>query len=85
MIDGAYWRDFENGVVVAAPDGVKVSFDNMYVDISTGEVYLTEEWENIFKFLESEIARQPIGELLVNEGGQKILKEKRVGGAFKPR
>ena len=35
--DGAYWREFENGFVVAAPDGASVSFGEEYVDVTSGE------------------------------------------------
>ena len=36
--DGAYWRDFENGVVVSSPNvNVNVVFDVDYVDVTTGE------------------------------------------------
>ena len=36
--DGAYFREYENGVVVAAPNGVTVSFDDEYTDSSIGEI-----------------------------------------------
>ncbi len=36
-VDGAYWREFENGFVVAAPDGAAVSFDEALTDVSSGE------------------------------------------------
>jgi hypothetical protein len=35
--DGAYWREFERGFVVAAPDGASVSFDEEYTDVTSGE------------------------------------------------
>jgi len=35
--DAAYWREFENGFVVAAPDGASVSFGEEYVDVTSGE------------------------------------------------
>jgi hypothetical protein len=35
--DGAYWREFENGFVVAAPDAASVSFDEEYIDATSGE------------------------------------------------
>ena len=35
--DGAYWREFENGFVVAAPEGTIVSFDEALTDVSSGE------------------------------------------------
>jgi hypothetical protein len=34
--DGAYLREFEKGVVVAAPNGTLVSLDRICVDVSTG-------------------------------------------------
>jgi len=37
MKDGAYWRDFEKGFVVAAPDGVEVSFEEDVIDVTSGE------------------------------------------------
>jgi hypothetical protein len=39
--DGAYYRDYEKGVVVSAPDGASVSFDEEHVDASTGETSKT--------------------------------------------
>jgi len=37
--DGAYWRDFENGVVISSPDTiVTASFDEQYTDVTSGEV-----------------------------------------------
>jgi len=37
--DLAYWRDFDNGVVVSSPNSnVTVTFENDYVDITTGEI-----------------------------------------------
>ncbi len=39
--DGAYWREFENGFVVAAPDGASVSFDEEYVDATSGEASMS--------------------------------------------
>jgi hypothetical protein len=36
-IDGAYWREFERGFVVAAPEGASVSFDEEYTDVTSGE------------------------------------------------
>jgi len=36
-VDSAYWREFENGFVVAAPDGAAVSFDEALTDASSGE------------------------------------------------
>ncbi len=35
--DGAYWREFENGFVVAAPSGASVSFGEEYTDMTSGE------------------------------------------------
>jgi hypothetical protein len=35
--DGAYWREFENGFVVAAPEGATVSFDEMLTDVTSSE------------------------------------------------
>ncbi|TRO49394.1 hypothetical protein E2P65_01190 [Candidatus Bathyarchaeota archaeon] len=35
--DGAYWRAFEKGFVVAAPNGASVTFDEEYVDVTSGE------------------------------------------------
>jgi hypothetical protein len=37
--DNAYWRDFENGVVVSSPDAdVNVSFDVNYTDVTTDQM-----------------------------------------------
>ena len=36
-LDGAYWREFEKGFVVAAPEGATVSFDEEYTDVTSGE------------------------------------------------
>ena len=35
--DGAYVREFENGYVVSAPDGVSISFDESVTDVTSGE------------------------------------------------
>ena len=34
--DGAYWREYEKGIVVAAPNGVTVNFDVAYTDVTSG-------------------------------------------------
>jgi len=34
--EGAFWREFENGFVVCAPDGAEISFDEALVDVTTG-------------------------------------------------
>lgn len=34
--DNAYYRKFENAVVVAAPDGAKIEFEQEYIDVTTG-------------------------------------------------
>ena len=36
-LEGAYWREFENGIVVSAPNGAEVSFDEEHTDITTGD------------------------------------------------
>ena len=37
--DNAYWRDFENGIVVCSPDtNISIYFDEEYKDITTGEI-----------------------------------------------
>jgi hypothetical protein len=35
--DGAYWREFEKGFVVAAPIGASISLDEEYTDVTSGE------------------------------------------------
>ena len=35
MFEGAYWREFENGIVVSAPNGAEVSFDEEHTDVTT--------------------------------------------------
>ncbi len=35
--DGAYWREFEKGFVVVAPNGASVSFDEEYIDVTSEE------------------------------------------------
>ena len=35
--DGAYWRDFEKGFVIAAPYGATVSFDEEVTDVTSDE------------------------------------------------
>jgi hypothetical protein len=39
--DGVYWREFDNGFVVAAPDGASVSFDEEYTDVTSGEASMS--------------------------------------------
>jgi hypothetical protein len=35
--DGAYWRDFENGVVVSSPyENITINFEEDYIDATTG-------------------------------------------------
>lgn len=34
--EGARWREFENGIVVSAPDGAEISFDEELTDVTTG-------------------------------------------------
>ena len=34
--EDAYYREYENGIVVAAPNGASVTFDEEHVDVSTG-------------------------------------------------
>lgn len=36
-VDGALYRDYEKGVVVSAPYGADVSFEEMHVDVTSGE------------------------------------------------
>jgi len=36
-MDGAFWRDFENGYAISAPEGVSLSFDEAYTDVTSGE------------------------------------------------
>lgn len=46
--DGAYWREFEKGLVVAAPNGASVSFDEEYTDVTSGETsnnFTIDEWD----------------------------------------
>jgi hypothetical protein len=38
VVDGVFWREFENGFVVAAPEGADVSFDSQLRDVSNGDV-----------------------------------------------
>ncbi len=38
VLEGAYWREYENGFVVAAPDGASVTFDEAITDATTGEI-----------------------------------------------
>jgi hypothetical protein len=40
-LDGAYWREYERGFVVAAPDGASVGFDEEYVDVTSGEASMS--------------------------------------------
>ena len=35
-VDGAYWREYENGYVVSAPDGASVSFSEELTDATSG-------------------------------------------------
>jgi Hypothetical glycosyl hydrolase family 15 len=35
-LDGAYWREFENGIVISAPDGAEVNFEAALTDVTTG-------------------------------------------------
>ena len=35
-VNGAYWREFENGIVISAPNGAEVSFDDEFTDVTTG-------------------------------------------------
>jgi hypothetical protein len=37
-VNGSFWREFENGFVVAAPNGANVSFDTLYKDVTSGKV-----------------------------------------------
>lgn len=40
--DGAYWREFENGVVVSSPStNISIIFEAAYVDTTTGEISKT--------------------------------------------
>lgn len=40
-VEGAYWREYERGFVVAAPDGASVSFDEEYTDATSGEASMS--------------------------------------------
>jgi hypothetical protein len=35
-VEGAYWREFENGIVISAPNGADVIFDEAVTDITSG-------------------------------------------------
>jgi hypothetical protein len=35
-VEGAYWREFENGIVTSAPNGADVIFDEAVTDITSG-------------------------------------------------
>ena len=37
MSDSAYWREFENGIVVSAPNGAEVNFDEEHMDVTSGD------------------------------------------------
>ncbi|MBN2335524.1 hypothetical protein JXL21_08175 [Candidatus Bathyarchaeota archaeon] len=43
--EGAYWREYENGVVVAAPDGTEVSFTEEHTDVTTNQTSKTFQIE----------------------------------------
>ena len=54
--DGAYFREYKNGVVVAAPNGVTVSFDDEYLDTSSEETsreFIIEEGDGRIFLLKS--------------------------------
>jgi hypothetical protein len=38
VVDGVFWREFENGFVIAAPEGADVSFDRLFRDVTSGDV-----------------------------------------------
>jgi len=55
-LDGAYWREYERGFVVAAPEGASVSFDEEYTDVTSGESsesFIIEEGDGRIFILEA--------------------------------
>jgi len=48
----------------------------VYGDISTGELYLTEEYEDGFNFIMNEISSLSLREIIVNDRGYELLKGK---------
>jgi len=55
-LEGAYWREFERGIVVAAPEGASVSFDEEYTDVTSGESsesFIIEEGDGRIFILEA--------------------------------
>jgi len=47
----------------------------VYADISTGEIFFTEEHKDALEFIKQELNRNPVNELIVNPEGEPYLKE----------